>query len=472
MKLWRSVVGKLWMTIIGLVLLVLAILGMFLLEYIDETFANSADVKRLFIITGAIGFSLTTFFAFFLSTKITQPLIQLKKAADRFSQGDYSTRVRYTTSDEIGELAGAFNLMMSQLEGTIHDLSHQKEQLGSILRSMNDAVITFDANGSVLLSNPQGEKLINVWEPNDSTSAGQMKIPQPLRELFLSVVAETREMNQRIYVRNHVYSVIMTPLYDNTSVRGAVAVLRDITEEDRLEKLRKDFVANVSHELRTPLSMMQGYSEALLDDIAGSPEEQKELVKVIHDESLRMGRLVHNLLDLARLETGRFEMNFVELDLRELSQRVIRKFSALCQQHEVKLQYELSEPDTPYIIHSGDPDRLEQVWTNLLDNALRHTPKGHAITLRLLKGKNDNGEAIVIAEIEDEGAGIPPEDVPYIFERFYKADKARTRNGSSGTGLGLAIVNNLIKAHHGKIEVFSELGKGTTFRIQLPVQTK
>lgn len=286
----------------------------------------------------------------------------------------------------------------------------------------------------------------------------------------MSVVAEPRELQKRIHVHNSVYSVIMTPLYTNSTVRGAVAVLRDVTEEDRLEKVRRDFVANVSHELRTPLSMMQGYSEALLDDIAVTPEEQKELVKVIHDESLRMGRLVHNLLDLARLETGRFEMKFAKVDLGELSQRVVRKFTTLCQQHNVRLECHLQQPNEQLVIQKGDPDRLEQVWTNLLDNALRHTPAGQSIQLSVFRQHDETGREVVNVQFQDEGAGIPPEDVPYIFERFYKADKARTRSGSSGTGLGLAIVKNLVTAHHGKIDVHSEIGKGTTFSISLPVQ--
>ena len=152
MKLWKSIVGKLWMTIIGLVALVLAILGMFLLQYIDVAFSNSHDVKLLFIYTGIIGFLLTTFFAFFLSTKITEPLLQLIKAVDRISKGDLLTRVRYRSTDELGQLANAFNMMAEKLQETITDLSHEKEQLGSILRSMNDAVITLDAAGRVVLA--------------------------------------------------------------------------------------------------------------------------------------------------------------------------------------------------------------------------------------------------------------------------------------------------------------------------------
>lgn len=475
MNLFKSVVGKLWATIIALVALVLSILGMFLLEYIDETFANSREVKNLFILTGVIGFSLTTFFAFFLSTKITSPLQKMKKAADKLSRGDYSIRVQYRAMDEIGELAKAFNTMAEELERTIHDLRHQKEHLDSILRSMDDAVITFDAEGRVIHTNPRGEKLMQAWQDMDWKNEGGNRspsdppTPEPLKELFRETVEKTNDIHKKLHVQNSVYSAVVTPLYDQNAVRGAVAVLRDVTEEERLEKMRTDFVANVSHELRTPLSMLQGYSEALLDGIAGSEEERNELVKVIYDESLRMGRLVNNLLDLTRMETGQFEMRYEPVDVRKLCSRVLRKFAVMCQQNGVELGYDLGDPKEPLVIASGDEDRLEQVLTNLLDNALRHTPAGRSIELNAGSVMKEGRRWIRIV-IRDEGTGIPPEDLPYIFERFYKADKARTRGRSGGTGLGLAIVKNLVDAHHGKILADSTPGKGTTFSIIIPAE--
>jgi two-component system sensor histidine kinase ResE len=488
--IYKSVVGKLWLTIMGLVALVLLILGMFLLEYIDIYFTNSNDVKRLFVYTAIIGFLLTTFFAFFLSTKITQPLLQMKKAADLITLGEYRTRVPIRSSDEIGELAKTFNHMAGELESTIRDLNHEKEHLSSILSSMADAVITFDAEGYVILANPQGEKIIHDWseigwsdghgtendgaqdQDLDLSSDGERKpIPIPLRGLFQSVVDGPTELTTKLHVHNGVWSIVMAPLYTtNDMVRGAVAVMRDVTEEYRLDKLRKDFVANVSHELRTPLSMLQGYSEALLDDIADSPEERKEHAQVILDESLRMGRLVKDLLDLARMEAGHLELNLREVDIQALMARVHRKFAVVSKDRGILLHYEVGENSLG--LCSGDEDRLEQVLTNLLDNALRHTPSGAHIWLRAETVSAQGGRSIRIA-IEDQGHGIPADDLPYIFERFYKADKARTRgssdgSSSAGTGLGLAIVKNIVEAHQGTVHVQSAVGQGTTFMIQLP----
>ncbi|HEX7057595.1 MAG TPA: ATP-binding protein [Bacilli bacterium] len=473
MAIWRSVVGKLWLTIIALVALVLIILGSFLLEYIDMTFSNADQIKRLFIYVGIIGFFLTTFFAFFLSTRITRPLVQMKEAADMISMGRYGIRVPVSSQDEIGELAKTLNHMATKLQATVHDLSMEKEHLAGILRSMTDAVITFSVEGNVILANPQGQKILRdwhslLWEQEASPDEQLGQVPAPLRVPFETAVTHSRDTISKVNVLNGVWSVAMTPLYSGGPIHGAVAVLRDVTEEHRLEKLRKDFVANVSHELRTPISMLQGYSEALLDDIAATPEERNELVQVIYDESLRMGRLVKDLLDLARMEAGHLELNFGKVDLRVLLSRVNRKFSVMCKEKGIRL--ELAVADGEFVCQHADEDRLEQVLTNLLDNAVRHTPSGKAITIRLKPDTLHHAEAILL-EIADEGQGIPAQDVPYVFERFYKADKARTRgNSSGGTGLGLAIVKNIVEAHQGQVSVTSTEHVGTTFSVKIPVK--
>lgn len=440
---------------------------------------TQAYVKRLFIVVGVAGFLMTTFFAFFLLSRITRPIMNLKKAADLISMGEYGTRVPITSSDEIGELGKTFNQMGEKLSDTIKALSHEKEHLASVLRSMGDAVITFNANGRVILTNPLGEKIIREWsqiewmeslpdtEKIHLASPAYHDIPEPLQLLFTQVILKAKGASSNIHVRNEVWSVVMAPLYSHEIVRGVVAVMRDVTEEFRLDKLRKDFVANVSHELRTPLSMLQGYSEALIDDIAASPEDRKELAQVIHDESLRMGRLVRDLLDLAKMETGHMELHFRELEVVSFIKRIHRKFAALSKENEITMTYSL--PKEEGILCLADEDRLEQVLTNLLDNAIRHTPSGKEIQI-ITSTESYKGENGIVIEVSDQGHGIPPEDVPFVFERFYKADKARTRGVSGGTGLGLSIVKNIVEAHKGKVQVKSQLGQGTTFSIHLPCQ--
>lgn len=414
-----------------------------------------------------IGIFLTTVFAFFLSTRITEPLIQMKKAAEKMATGEFSTRVpiRQHERDEIGDLAITINWMAEQLDASITAQSQEKEQLASILRSMADGVITVDAEGCVIVTNPPADRLFSALRNRESNGAIENQpdgLPQPLREIFYTVVQDEREHAADITVLGRTWEVVMAPLYDREQVRGAVAVLRDVTEERRLDKLRKDFVANVSHELRTPLAMLQGYSEALVDDIAESHEERRELAKVIHDESLRMGRLVNELLDLARMEAGHIHLERKDVNIHALVERVCRKFQAIAREQKVHLVMEDNLKQLPTAW--WDQDKVEQILTNLIDNAIRHTPIGGTVTLR---GIEENG--MIHFSVHDTGTGIPESDLPFIFDRFYKADKARKRD-QSGTGLGLFIVRHLVEAHGGTVMVDSQPGEGTTFTAHLPLK--
>jgi two-component system sensor histidine kinase ResE len=336
---------------------------------------------------------------------------------------------------------------------------------------MSDAVITFDNHGQVILVNPPGQEIMKTWkglEWDDDLQGGGWAadvMPKPLSELFYSTVNEGRDQSADLHVNQGIWSAHMAPLYSDDVIRGAVVVLRDITEQVKLEKMRTDFIANVSHEIRTPLSMMQGYSEALLDGMAASPEEGRELIQVIHEESLRMGRLVKDLLDLTRMEAGHAEMSLRQVDAGELCERVYRKFSVRAKEQEIDLQLSLH---SDLILESADEDKLEQVLTNLLDNAFRHTPSGKQVKIQAHRVKAPKGDALQVI-VSDQGVGIPAGDLPFVFERFYKADKARVRGETVGTGIGLAIVKNIVTAHHGTITAASEVGKGTVFTVTIPI---
>ncbi|PTM58641.1 ATP-binding protein [Desmospora activa] len=419
---------------------------------------NENEIKKLIFFSALIGIVLTTIFAFFLSTRITQPLIQMKKAAEKMAEGQFSTRVpvRSHERDELSDLGATFNRMAAQLEESIHALSQEKEQLASILHSMADGVITMNAQGQVIVTNPPSAELLKHWRRDEEEAPA---LPSPLRKIFRLVVESEQEQFGDITVNGRTWAVVMAPLYAHEQVRGVVAVLRDVTEERRTDKLRKDFVANVSHELRTPLSMLQGYSEALLDGIAQTPEEQAEIAKVINDESQRMGRLVRELLDLARMEAGHIRLETAKVDATALIRRVLRKFQAIAKEQKVTL---IGDIPTSLPTVEWDEDKVEQVLTNLVDNAIRHTPAGGRVSIEVTELENG-----VRLNVHDTGSGIPEKDLPFIFERFYKADKARTR-GQAGTGLGLAIVKHIVEAHQGSVEVNSKLNEGTTFKVYLP----
>ena len=420
---------------------------------------TTRQTTKLILLAAGIAIILTTIFAFFLSTRITAPLRKMREAAFEVAKGKFDTKVPILTKDEIGELATGFNQMGRQLKFHINALSQEKEQLSSILSSMADGVITFNRDGTILITNPPADRFLQHWyyeQSEDSEDA----IPTTVKELLQSVVVTEMEQTDELSLQGRSYVVIVSPLYNNNTIRGAVAVVRDMTEERRLDKLRKDFIANVSHELRTPISMLQGYSEAIVDDIAGSVEEQKEIARIIYDESLRMGRLVNDLLDLARMEAGHITLNKDVIGVMPFTERVTNKFIGLAKEKKVSIYFESDVKINSEILM--DPDRIEQVLTNLIDNALRHTPKGGKVTVVLTEGKGG-----YLFHVKDTGSGIPEEDLPFVFERFYKADKARTR-GKSGTGLGLAIAKNIIESHKGHLQVQSKVNQGTTFTFFLP----
>jgi two-component system, OmpR family, sensor histidine kinase ResE len=427
------------------------------LEVVQQT---TKETTMIVLLSAGIAIILTTVFAFFLSTRITLPLRKMREAAFEVAKGKFDTKVPILSHDEIGELAMAFNQMGRQLSYHITALSQEKEQLSSILSSMADGVITLNRQGNILVSNPPAERFLQAWNYSRGIGFDEKPIlPLDLKELFEQVVTLEEEQLTEITVQGRSWVIVLTPLYDRSYVRGAVAVIRDMTDERRLDKLRKDFIANVSHELRTPISMLQGYSEAIVDNIASTEEEKRDIAQIIYDESLRMGRLVNELLDIARMEAGYIHLHKEPTHMKKFIERIVHKFYRPAKEKGITIIVNfVSEAE----MLSIDPDRIEQVLTNLIDNAIRHT--------------NENGQVVIAVssihegiqiEVTDSGSGISEEDLPFVFERFYKADKARTR-GRSGTGLGLAIAKNIIEAHEGHISVHSKIGEGTTFSFLLP----
>lgn len=430
--------------------------AIFIYRSLDILQETTKQTTRLILLAAGIAIILTTGFAFFLSTRIAAPLRKMREAVFEITKGKFDKKVPILTHDEIGELATAFNQMGKQLKFNINALNQEKEQLRSILSSMADGVLTLNRDGTILITNPPAEKFLQQWfyeQGEDETFLAP-------EELLLQKVLETEmEQTGEITIQGRTYVIIVSPLYNQESVRGAVVVIRDMTEERRLDKLRDDFIANVSHELRTPVAMLQGYSEAIIDDIAASDEEKKEFAKIIYDETLRIGRLVNELLDLARMEAGHISLVKDDIPIHSFIERVTNKFNGLAKENHVHLSCEIQSTRDTFFI---DSDRIEQVLTNLIDNAIRHTPENGNVKVKF--EETNKGFQI---NVEDNGSGIPEEDIPFVFERFYKADKARTR-GKSGTGLGLAIAKNIVEAHDGNITVKSKVGQGTTFSFFLP----
>lgn len=434
--------------------------AVFIMQSLSVMEESIASAKKAIWIAAGVAIFLTTIFAFFLSSRINRPLRIMKEAAVEAARGKFDTKVPILTNDEIGELATALNQMGRQLKFIMNALSQEKEQLSSILSSMVDGVITFNRDGTILITNPPAERFLHKWYfEQDGKIKSTEEVPHEVMDLFQLAVNTEQEQVGEISMQGRYWVIIVSPLYNKEFIRGAVAVVRDMTEERQLDKLRKDFIANVSHELRTPIAMLQGYSEAIIDDIAQSEEEKAEMAQVIYEESLRMGRLVNELLDLARMEAGYNQLTIEEIEIEPYLERIIRKFSGLAKDKEIALSGEYKVAEQYFYF---DADRIEQVLTNLIDNAIRHTPNEG--TVSVTARTDEKGFHV---DVFNSGIGIAEEDLPFVFERFYKGDKARTR-GRSGTGLGLSIAKNIIEGHKGDIAVHSKKGHGTTFSFVIP----
>lgn len=427
-------------------------------QSLDAVHRTTKSTTNIVFLSAFIAFILTTFFAFFLSTRITLPLRKMKQAAFELSKGNFDTHIPVAQRDEIGQLSTAFNQMGRQLKYNMELIKQEKEQLSSILTSMTDAVITFNQDYSILLKNPQAELLLKKWYGYNERK--QHPLPKEVFHMLEHAISFAEEVEDELELGGQFYVISISPLYSENSIRGAVAVFRDMTEQHKLDKLRSDFIANVSHELRTPISMLQGYSEAIIDDVMSSEEERMETVQIIHDESKRMSRLVTDLLNLARMESGHMQLYKEPLSPVLFLDRMAAKFAQVAKDANVQLSLETNENSDLTVL--ADEDRLEQVFTNLIDNAIRHTPDGGAVTL----GVHQTNRMIDMT-VADTGVGIPEDDLPFVFERFYKADKARTR-GKAGTGLGLAIAKNIMEAHNGSIVATRGSEKGTVFICSLP----
>ncbi|HEY6102443.1 MAG TPA: ATP-binding protein [bacterium] len=398
-----------------------------------------------------------------LSRRLTRPLDALSRAAVQLSAGDLRSRVPVRSTDEFGRLGGTFNTMAGRLEDTIQAISTERTRIEAIIAAMTDAVVATDRSESVLLLNRAAEDLLDV---NRGTALGRRagdvfsapRLAGMLHEaaVYGRVTAEELPPGS---AGDRVVEAHCAPIRaENGMVTGAVAVLRDVTELRQTERLRRELTANVSHELRTPLTSIKGFAETLLDGAMADEVTCRRFLSIIDGETDRLVKLVDDLLDLSLLESRRLTLELKPVDVSVLVAHTVDKLRPLATTQRLTLQQ--SGPSG--IVVSADADRLAQVLTNLVANALKYTPEGGRVEVQVAAV---NGEVEVL--VNDSGRGIGPEDLPRVFERFYRADRSRTR-GSGGTGLGLAIAKHIVEAHGGRISVSSQPNEGTTFKVTLP----
>jgi two-component system phosphate regulon sensor histidine kinase PhoR len=398
-----------------------------------------------------------------LSRRLTRPLDDLSRAAVELSAGDLHSRVPVTGTDELGRLGGTFNAMADRLQDTIQAISTERTRVEAIVAAMTDAVVATDRREAVLLLNRAAEDLLGVDRATVvSRRAGDVFRAPRLAGMLHEAAAYGRVTAEELppgSAGDRVVEAHCAPVRaDDGSVTGAVAVLRDVTELRQTERLRRELTANVSHELRTPLTSIKGFAETLLDGAMRDEATCRRFLGIINGETDRLVKLVDDLLDLSLLESKRVALELHPVDVGILVAHTVDRLKPLAQTQRLVLH----QTAPAGIVVSGDADRLSQVLTNLVDNALKYTPEGGRVDVRVAAV---NGEVEVL--VNDSGRGIGPEDLPHVFERFYRADRSRTRD-SGGTGLGLAIAKHIVEAHGGRISVSSRPNEGTTFKVTLP----
>ena len=382
-------------------------------------------------------------------------LNNISRFSARIASGDLTARVNDSSADEIGKLASRFDEMAGGLEARFTELRTSSRQLETLLNSMQDAVIAVSREGKVEWTNRRLERLVGQAARVDAPVVETVRDPD-----FLSAVREAAETHRVISVRatsvvpGRIFGVTAAPMPDG----GAVAVLRDLTETERVEKTRRDFIANVSHELRTPLTSIQGYAETLLEGSSGS-NNSREFLEIIRKNASRMARLTEDLLKLARVESGEQSFDRASIVTEQLLDEAVQSFREVAKSRGIELQIENSATGE---LVSADSEAIHQVMANLVDNAIKYAPSG----TRIILGARPATRGIEFF-VRDFGPGIPSEHLPRLFERFYRVDKARSSE-SGGTGLGLAIAKHIVLAHGGTIRAESELNHGSTFVFSLP----
>ncbi|MDW4402328.1 ATP-binding protein [Staphylococcus saprophyticus] len=426
--------------------------GVFIYQDLKTIEDTNNVITVIILIIAIIFLAITTIFAFFLSSRITKPLRNLRTQALKVSKGDYAQVVPVNSRDEIGELSRAFNTMSSEIQQHIDALSSSKNIRDSLINSMVEGVLGFNDKKEIIISNKMANTTLQML---DDFALEKLDEQNELTFKNKKTQFEVYEINTRYFVIITSYIEQIQP--DGRS--GIVAIIRDMTNEHNMDQMKKDFIANVSHELRTPISLLQGYTESIVDGIVTEPAEIHESLSIVLDETKRLNRLVNELLNVARMDAEGLTVKKVVQPIDHLLDKVQQKY----QKHAKDLGLNMNlSPNTHNQMWYYDSDRIEQVLTNLIDNASRYTEPGDEIKIEFGETQTES-----ILYISDTGSGIAPEHLQQVFDRFYKVDTARKR-GKQGTGLGLFICRMIIHEHGGTIDVKSTLGKGTTFIITLP----
>ena len=389
-------------------------------------------------------------------------LLVMAKIATRIGKGEFEEKAPVSSNDTVGELAGVMNVMSTRIASRIENLAAEKNRLNAILLGMGEGLMVTDAKGSITFVNPAFRELFSLHDEVEGKPLSAITRLPALHEAFREVIETKNERMGEFTFPLHEERTLQThwfPLLAEEEIKGIVAVFHDISDLKRLEKVRRDFVANVSHELRTPVTIIKGYAETLLSGaMKADPERADRFVGIINTNAERLASLIKDLLTLSELESRNLSINLAPFPIGGIVRRACLFLEDKAHSKAITIDMNNFEEMPPVM---ADPGRLEQVLVNLLDNAIKYTQEHGSITISAV-----DTEDMVRVSVADTGVGIPPSDLPRIFERFYRVDTARSRE-QGGTGLGLAIVKHIIQIHGGSIVVESTPGKGSIFTFTL-----
>ena len=420
------------------------------------------DFSNAILVSTIIALIAAVIIGSLLSRTITLPINDIMHKAKRITDGDFGYALEIKSDDELGMLTQTFNFMSSRLKSMLTEITSEKKKLETILNYMTDGLIAYNKAGEVILTNPAAEKLLRCKANEILTFDEFMKVLGI--ELCMEKITDENKIDEPLHKVQYKDKFIKLQLAvftdENNETDGVIAVIQDITEEHKLDMMRKEFVANVSHELRTPLTSVKSYTETLLDGALQDRETAMQFLGVINEETDRMTRLVKDLLTLSQHDGG-IKLNLEDISLNDLIGSCVERMKreAKLKNQELKMMIKQSLP-----IIQGDRHRIDQLMINIIGNAIKYTPEKGKIMVQAHYEKDN-----VIINVIDNGIGIPPQDIDRIFERFYRVDKARSRQ-MGGTGLGLAIAKEIAVLHGGNITAKSKPGKGTNISIFLPVK--
>ncbi|MEJ9164238.1 two-component system histidine kinase PnpS [Paenibacillus graminis] len=414
-------------------------------------------------------FIAATFVSYKVASSMTSPLEQITRVARRITDLDYDARVPMNRRDEIGQLATAINAMADSLQAQLKTIRDNEDLLQSVLdNNMTGGIVMINAEGEIALLNRAAERLLDV---KNSEMAGhsfkELKHHYELTRLIEEGVSRNEAVHEERSIYNPTERIVRldgVPMIQDGSNRGMLFLLQEVTEIRRLEKMRSEFVANVSHELKTPVAAVKGFAETLLGGGVKDEKTARSFLQIIYDENERLNRLIGDILELSKIESKRAQLECSPVHLIEFFDSLLETLSKVAEKKNISLNATVPEE----LFMEGDEDKLRQIFINLISNAINYTQDGGSVNVNVVNGQKADGTETVVFTVRDTGMGIPRKDLPRIFERFYRVDKARSRS-SGGTGLGLSIVKHLVELHHGSISVESDLGIGSSFILELPL---